>query len=37
MNERPWQPDDAIHQIGILAVRSAPGPFNLCLASIALV
>jgi hypothetical protein len=36
MHERPWQPDDVIHQIGIMAVRSEPGPFELHLASIAL-
>jgi hypothetical protein len=34
--ERPWQPDDAIHQIGILAVRTEPGPYQLQLASIVL-
>lgn len=36
MNERPWLADDAIHQIGIMAVRAEPGPFEICLASIAL-
>jgi hypothetical protein len=36
MHDRPWQADDAIHQIGILAVRPEPGPFELHLASIAL-
>ena len=36
MCERPWQPDDEIHQIGIMAVRPEPGPFELHLASIAL-
>jgi hypothetical protein len=36
MHEQPWQPEDVIHQIGIMAVRSEPGPFELHLASIAL-
>jgi hypothetical protein len=36
MHERPWQPDDVIYQIGIMAVRSETGPFDLHLASIEL-
>lgn len=36
LDERAWQPDDILHQIGILAVRAEPGPFELYLARMAL-